>query len=150
MTQPPTPPNGDEPRQPPYPEQPQQNQPPEFGGYQAPRDQGPNAAGFFKALFDFSFKSFVTIKFAAVIYGVALLLIGVLALVGIITAFITMTESAAAGLLTLLLVLVAAPFYLILIRLTLELYVSMIRTAQNTAATTSELENLRREMSQRR
>lgn len=139
MTQPPTPPN----------EGPPQQQP-EFGGYHAPRNQGPNAAGFFKALFDFSFSSFVTIKFAAVIYGVALLLIGILALVGIIGAFITMTESAAAGLLMLLLVLVAAPFYLILIRLTLELYVSMIRTAQNTAATTVELENLRREMSQRR
>lgn len=145
MTQPPTPPNGDQP-----PQQPPPNQPPEFGGYQPPRDEGPNTAGFFKALFDFSFKSFVTIKFAAIIYAIALLLIGVLSLVGIIGAFITMTQEPAAGLLLLLIVIVAAPFYLILIRLTLELYVSMIRTAQNTAATTVELENLRREMSQRR
>jgi hypothetical protein len=141
MAQPPTPPNGD---------QPQQNQQQQFGGYHAPRDQGPNAAGFFKALFDFSFRSFVTIKFAAIIYGIALLLIGLFTLVGIIVAFVSMTEEPLVGLLMLLVVLVAAPFYLILIRLTLELYVSMIRTAQNTAATTVELENLRQEMSLRR
>ncbi|TLP80047.1 DUF4282 domain-containing protein [Nesterenkonia sphaerica] len=148
MTQPPTPPNGDQPQ--PDPHQPPQSPPQQFQGYHAPREQNPNAAGFFRALFDFSFRSFVTIKFAAIIYGIALLLIGILALVGIIVSFITMTEEPAAGLLMLLLVLVAAPFYLILIRLTLELYVSMIRTAQNTAATTTELENLRRELAERR
>src|SRR5699024_2163051 len=113
------------------------------GGYPAqPRPAGPDAAGFFKALFDFSFKSFVTIKFAAVIYGIALVLIGIGTLVGIIMAFVAMTEEPVVGFFTLLLVLILAPFYLILVRLTLELYVAMIRTAQNTAATKSELENL--------
>lgn len=127
-------------------EQPQQSQ----GGYGGqPRQGGPDTTGFFKALFDFSFKSFVTIKFAAVIYAIALLLIGIGTLVGIIVAFIAMTDEPLAGFFTLLLVLLLAPFYLILVRLTLELYVAMIRTAQNTAATKAELEYLRWDLSQR-
>lgn len=121
-------------------EQPQQPQ----GGYGGqPRQGGPDAAGFFKAMFDFSFKSFVTAKFAAVIYAIALLLIG------IVVAFIAMTEEPLGGFFALLMVLLLAPFYLILVRLTLELYVSMIRTAQNTAATKAELEYLRWDLSQR-
>ncbi|MGO1193536.1 MAG: DUF4282 domain-containing protein [Nesterenkonia sp.] len=110
---------------------------------------GPDTSGFFKALFDFSFKSFVTIKFAAIIYGIALLLIGIFTLIGIIFAFVTMTEEPLVGFFMLVLTVILAPFYLILVRLTLELYVAMIRTAQNTAATTSALENLRWDMSQR-
>ena len=138
MTQPPNPGNWENPQQQPH-------QP-----AAAPQGGGPDAAGFFKALFDFSFKSFVTIKFAAVIYGIALLLIGIGVLVGIITAFVTMTQEPLAGLAILVLVLLLSPFYLILVRLTLELYVAMIRTAQNTAATSSEVANLRWELSQRR
>lgn len=120
------------------------------GGYgPPPRRAGPDTTGFFKALFDFSFKSFVTIKFAAIIYGIALALIGIFTLIGVILAFVTMTEEPLFGFFTLVLVVILAPFYLILVRLTLELYVAMIRTAQNTAATKSELENLRWDMSQR-
>lgn len=120
------------------------------GGYgPAPRQAGPDTTGFFKALFDFSFKSFVTIKFAAIIYGIALALIGIFTLIGVILAFVTMTEEPLVGFFTLVLVVILAPFYLILVRLTLELYVAMIRTAQNTAATKSEVENLRWDMSQR-
>lgn len=114
-----------------------------------PRKTGPDTTGFFKALFDFSFKSFVTIKFAAVIYGIALLLIGIFTLIGIIFAFVTMTQEPVAGFFMLIITLILAPFYLILVRLTLELYVAMVRTAQNTAATKSEIENLRWDMSQR-
>ena len=122
---------------------------PQGGHGTPPRQAGPDTTGFFKALFDFSFKSFVTIKFAAVIYGIALLLIGIFTLIGLIFAFVTMTEEPIVGFFMLVLTLVLAPFYLILVRLTLELYVAMIRTAQNTAATKSELENLRWDMSQR-
>lgn len=133
--------------QPPYSEnweqQPQGGQPP------PPRQTGPDTAGFFKALFDFGFKSFVTIKFAAIIYGIALALIGVFTLIGIIFAFVSMTEEPIVGFFMLVLTVILAPFYLIMVRLTLELYVSMIRTAQNTAATKTELENLRWDMSQR-
>lgn len=169
MTQPPTPedPNQD-PRQ-----SGQPPRPPHQGGHGGgdggppghdPHDQGhgqwgqpqvepahtpAGAGGFFKALFDFSFKSYITVKFASVIYGVALLLIGVGTLIGLIAAFAAMTEEPLAGLLMLLLVLVAAPFYLLLARLTLELYVATIRTAQNTATTAQELENLRWDLSQR-
>lgn len=132
-------------------------QPPNSGNWEQPQEDhgaprrpaGPDTTGFFKALFDFSFKSFVTIKFAAIIYGIALLLIGIFTLIGIIMAFVTMTQEPLPGFLILVLVVVLAPFYLLLVRLTLELYVAMIRTAQNTAATKSELENLRWDMSQR-
>lgn len=137
MTQPPHSGNWDQPQQPSYPS----------GG--APQKSGPDTSGFFRALFDFSFKSFVTIKFAAFIYGVALLLIGVLTLIGIILAFVTMTEEPLGGFFMLVIVVLLAPFYLILIRLTLELYVATIRTAQNTAATSTELERLRWDLSQR-
>ncbi|WP_120005518.1 DUF4282 domain-containing protein [Nesterenkonia muleiensis] len=149
MTQPPQPPYGDQPPNPSYGEQPPQPQgdPNAYPSREA--KTGPNAAGFFRALFDFSFKSFVTIKFAAIIYAIALLLIGALTLIGVVVAFVTMTEEVLAGFFILLMVLLAAPFYLIMIRLTLELYVSMIRTAQNTAATTSEIENLRWDLSQK-
>lgn len=138
MTQPPNPGNWEQPQQDPH------------HPSATPKRGGPDGAGFFRALFDFSFKSFVTIKFAAVIYGIALLLIGIGALFGIIAAFIMMTQEPLVGFGILLLVLLLSPFYLILVRLTLELYVAMIRTAQNTAATTAEVGNLRWELSQRR
>lgn len=143
MTQPPNSGDWEQPHeQPPYQPQP---------GYSAaPRQGNPDAAGFFKALFDFSFKSFVTIKFAAIIYGIALVLIAVATLIGIILAFITMVQEPVVGFLTLLVVIVLAPFYLIVVRISLEFYVAMIRTSQNTAATKAEVENLRWDMSQRR
>lgn len=167
MTQPPTPSSGDQgpyyggSQQPQYGEPQQQyggSQPPHsggtqqqpYGGSQPAGGQGPDSAGFVKALFDFSFKSFVTVRFAAVIYGIALALIAIGVLVGIIASFVTMTESVIGGLLMLLAVLIAAPIYLVLIRVSLEFYVAMIRTAQNTGQTNAELNSLRWEMSQRR
>lgn len=159
MTQPPQPPNGDQPQQPPYGEQPPQ---PPYGGhpqqpqgtpagYPAPQQTrgGPDTAGFFKALFDFSFKSFITIKFAGFIFAIGLVVIGVGTLVGVISAFVAMTESAGFGFLMLLLTLIIAPVYLILLRVGLEFYVGMIRTAQNTSQMSSELENLRWDISQK-
>lgn len=155
MTQPPQPPYGEQPQQPPNGEPPQQppySQQPQGspGGYPQPQAKtGPDAAGFFRALFDFSFKSFVTIKFAAVIYGIAMVLIGIFTLIGIIVAFITMTEDGLAGFLALLLVIILAPVYLVLVRLGLEFYVAMVRTAQNTSAINSEIESLRWDLSQK-
>lgn len=142
MTQPPY---GDQPQQP-YGEQPQENP----GGHPGSQVRtGPDAAGFFQALFDFSFKSFVTIKFAGIIYGIALVLIGVVTLVGIILSFITMTQDGVSGFFGLVMVLILAPVYLVLFRLMLEFYVAMVRTAQNTSAINSEIENLRWDMSQK-
>lgn len=178
MTQPPNPEDPQQPGQPGQPDQPgqpgqpgQPPYPPHQGGHQSGAQGGPaghdphgqwgqpqvepahtpsSASGFFQALFDFSFKSFITVKFASFIYAVALFLIGVGALVGLIAAFVTMSQEPLAGVFMLLLVLIAAPFYLLLVRLTLELYVATIRTAQNTATTAQELENLRWDLSQRR
>lgn len=152
MTQPPQPPYGDQPQQPPHGEQPpygghQQGAP---TGYPAPQGRGgPDTAGFFKALFDFSFKSFITIKFAGFIFAIGLVVIGVGTLIGLIVSFVTMTESVGGGFLMLLMVIIIAPIYLILLRVGLEFYVAMVRTAQNTSQVASELENLRWDISQK-
>lgn len=86
---------------------------------------------FFQALFDLSFKNFVTIKFARIIYVVGLVLIVLGWLIFTVAAF---TQSAGGGLLALILGAVVAFFYILLFRLTLEFYVAMVRTAQNTTA----------------
>lgn len=117
------------------------------GGHPAARR--PERAGFFKALFDFSFRHFITVRFAAVIYGIALVLIGIGALIGIVMGLFTMGEEPLGGFFIVLLALVLAPFYLLIVRLTLELYVAIVRTAENTAATTTEVANLRWDLSQR-
>ncbi|GAB3181894.1 hypothetical protein GCM10027060_13670 [Nesterenkonia halophila] len=158
MTQPPgtpdpsgqQPPEGQHPQQGYHPQQGQQ--PPQQGQQPYPQQsrQQPNAAeakGFFGALFDFSFQSFVTVKFATLIYMVLLVFLALGWLVMIIGGFVTDTW---VGVLALLLGWIPAVIYLILIRVMLEFYIAMIRTSQNTAGTRMEIESLRREMHQRR
>lgn len=137
------PPEGQRPQQGYYP---QQGQPP----YPQQSRQQSNAAeakGFFGALFDFSFQSFITVKFATLIYMVLLVFLALGWLFMVIAGFAT---DAWAGVLALLLGWIPAVIYLILIRVMLEFYIAMIRTSQNTAGTRMEVESLRREMHQRR
>ncbi|GAA3281102.1 DUF4282 domain-containing protein [Nesterenkonia halobia] len=158
MTQPPgtpdpsgqQPPEGQHPQQGYYPQQGQQ--PPQQGQQPYPQQsrQQSNAAeakGFFGALFDFSFQSFITVKFATLIYMVLLVFLALGWLFMIIGGFAT---DAWVGVLALLLGWIPAVIYLILIRVMLEFYIAMIRTSQNTAGTRMEIEALRREMHQRR
>lgn len=137
------PPEGQRPQQGYYP---QQGQPP----YPQQSRQQSNAAeakGFFGALFDFSFQSFITVKFATFIYMVLLVFLALGWLFMVIGGFVTDTW---VGVLALLLGWIPAVIYLILIRVMLEFYIAMIRTSQNTAGTRMEIESLRREMHQRR
>lgn len=97
--------------------------------------------GFFGALFDLSFRSFVTIKFASFIYVLLMVVIGLAWLVLTIAGFVS--ENALAGVLMLVLGGIVALVYLILVRIVLEFQIAMIRTAQNTAATRQEVEALR-------
>ncbi|MEE6272886.1 DUF4282 domain-containing protein [Georgenia wangjunii] len=115
--------------------------PPPGGGYgaapwNAPSPQGaPGASekGFFGALFDLSFKSFVTLSFAKVIYVIAIVVVGVLWLFATIVGFL---DSPGAGLAALLLGWIPALVYIVLIRVSLEFAVAMVRTAQNTSVLT--------------
>lgn len=160
MTQPPgTPdPSGQQPPEGRHPQQgyyaQQQGQYPQQGQPESPYPQqsrqqsnAVEAKGFFGALFDFSFQSFVTVKFATFIYIVLLVFLALGWLFMIIGGFVADTW---AGVLALLLGWIPAVIYLILIRVMLEFYIAMIRTSQNTAGTRVEIESLRREMQQRR
>jgi len=90
-------------------------------------DQQPGK-GFFAALFDFSFDTFVTpmlVKALYVIVTVALFLAWIIAIV------IGFTEGAGAGLLALIGGAVAVIIYLALIRMSLELYYAVIRMSED-------------------
>lgn len=119
--------------------QPMQHQQPAYGAPQGGDAQGqpggqPARAGkekgFFAALFDLSFKSFITIKFASILYVAGIVLLTVGWLIITISAF---TESAGAGIAMLFLGLIGLFIYIVLFRLMLEFYVAMVRTAQNTS-----------------
>ncbi|MDO5618058.1 DUF4282 domain-containing protein [Kocuria sp.] len=109
---------------------PQQNQGFTQPGGSPARGAGTGEPNFFKALFDFSFKNFVTIRFAGVLFGVGLAAIVLGWLIFTIAAF---TDSAAAGMLMFVFGAVFAFVYIILFRVTIEFYVAMVRTAQNTS-----------------
>ncbi|MEZ5084964.1 MAG: DUF4282 domain-containing protein [Tessaracoccus sp.] len=98
--------------------------------YAAPTPPSSDDTPFFKALFDFSFRSFVTIKFASVIYGIGLALIGLAWLTFIVTGF---NRGFLPGLGALILGGLIAAFYVVIVRIGLEFSVAMIRTAQNTS-----------------
>ena len=121
-------------------QQPGQHQQPSYaapqGGYPQGQPGGPaqragQEKGFFGALFDFSFKNYITIKFASVLYiaGIVLLTLGWF----IITIGMFADEGALAGLGTLIFGLIVLFIYIVLFRLMLEFYVAMVRTAQNTS-----------------
>ena len=81
--------------------------------------------GFFRSLFDISFTSFITTKIIKFIYIVMLVLIGLAALVFIVSAFLA---SVAAGALVLL---IAAPLmtflYVVYTRVVLEVIIQIFR-----------------------
>jgi protein-S-isoprenylcysteine O-methyltransferase Ste14 len=91
----------------------------------------PNLAdpNFFKALFDFSFSQFITVKFASFIYAAALILVG-LGYVGVVIS--ALSQNILAGFGALIFGALVALLYVIFIRIGLEFSVAMIRTAQNT------------------
>ena len=98
--------------------------------WQSPQQAGAEAQGFFRALFDFSFTQFVTLKFAKFIY-VLLIVALALAWVGaIIGGFVAHPGIGAASL---LLGWIPLLISLIFYRMAIEFVVATIRTAQNTS-----------------
>lgn len=92
-----------------------------------------NVAGL-KALFDFNFDTFVTPSIVKIVYLIATVLVALLTLGLVISAFTTMAQGGSAVVLGLLL-LVAAPIigliYLAFARMSLELYYAVIRLSED-------------------
>jgi len=113
------------------------------GAGAAPRTGSSSGAGFFRALFDFSFSNFVTLKFAKVLYiiGIALNVLLWLggALVGFVVAGIAAANTYNGGVLFLapslglLFGWLPAFVNVVILRVVLEFVVASVRTAQNTA-----------------
>ena len=89
----------------------------------------PNQAGFFAALFDFSFSQFIIPKIASVVYIIALV---AGALSGLIPALGAFELSFGAGLASLVGLVIGFFLYAIGARIILEAAVALIRIAQNT------------------
>jgi hypothetical protein len=120
------------PQQPPPGDPPQQ--PPPSGGY--PSYPGPESdrpgdrpAGFFKALFDYSFTHFVTPKIVKFVYVLVTILLALVYLGFVIGGFAG--DEPAVGLVVLVLGAVGFIVYLALIRMTLELYLSIVRMSED-------------------
>jgi len=94
--------------------------------------QGPDSKGFFGALFDFSFTSFVTTRIIKVLYALILVLTVLTALFYTVIVF---RVSAGLGLATLI---IGDPLFIIIVmafwRLVLEAFVVVFRIAEDIRA----------------
>ncbi|GAA3705990.1 hypothetical protein GCM10022377_19710 [Zhihengliuella alba] len=115
-------------------------------GPHQPHDGGPDDKGFFAALFDFSFRSFVTLKFAKIIY---ILLIALVVLGWLMYIAIGFATEPMLGVAALVFGWIPGFIFVVLFRVSLEFYIAMIRTSQNTAATKAEVEQLRGDLTAR-
>lgn len=98
---------------------------------------------FLKALFDMSFRTFITRKLATVIYGIGLAVIAISAILmllsGLATGFAALSYSSTFGFLSIFGSLIGVPLgalvFAIILRLTLEAGVALIAVAENTEQT---------------
>jgi hypothetical protein len=100
---------------------------------QPPSTTSSEAAGFMAGLFDFEFKSFIALRFLKVIYIVAMIFIGL----GAVALFIY--SLAARQFLGALAALVFMFFYLIVVRVWLEVIALLFRIGENTDAIKTSL-----------
>jgi hypothetical protein len=125
--------------QPPQPAQPGSGwgQPPTTGfqggatGYPTPppsERSATDAKGFFGALFDFSFNSFVTPKIVKIVYVLATIGLALVYLLLVLSAF---SRGAGSGIIVLVIGAIAFFIYLALIRMTLEFYYAIIRMSED-------------------
>lgn len=95
---------------------------------------GADKDGFFAALFDFSFKRYVTPSVVKVLYILSMIGVGLFVLLAIIGFLVGMAQDASVIILALIgipLVLLGAVVSLAFYRVALEVAVSIIRTAQS-------------------
>ncbi|BDZ43203.1 hypothetical protein GCM10025865_25020 [Paraoerskovia sediminicola] len=98
-----------------------------FDAGQLGNDLQGDAKGLFGSLFDFSFTNYVTPKVVRIVYVIGIVLIALVWVIGVITAF---TQSIWGGLLALLIGPIFALLYLIMFRILLEFYVAIVATAE--------------------
>jgi hypothetical protein len=92
----------------------------------------PNSAGgFFQALFDFKFESFVTPKIVKFVYIVGTVLIGIWLVVAVIGGVAGLATGNAAGILVLILGPIGAVIFLALFRMMLEVYFAIVRMSED-------------------
>jgi hypothetical protein len=91
-------------------------------------DPAREGAGFFTALFDFSFTNFVTPILVRFVYVLATVALAVTWLIFVIAGF---ANSLGAGLGALILGPVFVVIYLAVIRMTLEFYLSVVRMSED-------------------
>ena len=107
-----------------------------FGAFPQDAPVAGKKNGFFNALFDFSFRNFITIDFVKVLYIIYIVFAALMWLGGLIVAFSGFGESAGVGLLMLFGWLIFgtlwALFQIVISRVMLEVLVSVVRIAQNT------------------
>lgn len=87
------------------------------------------AGGFFRKLFDFKFRKFITPEITGIVYAIAIGLIGLTWLFFTISAF---RMNIGFGFVALIIGPIVALVYIIFIRMGMEFVVASIRTAQNT------------------
>jgi len=87
------------------------------------------AVNFFQALFDFSFKNFITTKLISFLFGLGAIAGAVFGLITIITSF---TRSAWMGILMLILTPVLYLLGIILLRIWLEVVIVLFKIEENT------------------
>ncbi|RIK16789.1 MAG: hypothetical protein DCC50_03905 [Acidobacteria bacterium] len=112
------------------------DQPHQPGTAPEPRPSSPSGVGgFFKALFDLDFDTFVTPVIVKIVYLVGMVLIGLVSLFLFLTSFRHFGGGLFANPLLGIVQLVGAPllgiFYLAFFRMSLELYYAVIRLSED-------------------
>ena len=111
-----------------------------FSGGTNVRSVTAESRGFFQALFDFSFSSFITVKFARAIYLLNIVLVGIVYIGSVLSMLVGFATSRNSGSETILFVFfllfswIPPLLHIIFVRLVLEMFIAVIRTAQNTSA----------------
>ena len=121
-------------------------------GYGKPAKSG-KGNGFFNALFDLSFSRYITVDFMRVIYAISLGLIVLAWVAGLLFSFAGFGDTFGEGMLMLVGFLIfgtlAAFIAVVVTRITLEFYVSLVKTAQNTSKLVELEESAQRSTTQR-
>lgn len=97
-----------------------------------------HSKGFFAALFDFSFTSFITLKFLKVIYA---LLVAMILLTGLVSLLAAVSQGGAFIFIGLVLAPLTTLVYLIFARVVLESVAMFFRIGENTSVMAARSDN---------
>ena len=105
-----------------------ENPPPPPAGNPPPPPSNQPSAGFFGALFDFTFSNFVTPILIKAIYVIALVVLVLVWIGAVIGGF---SSSVGTGLAALIIGPIILVLYLAFIRMTLEIYLAIVRMSED-------------------